>query len=173
MAEHVCDDGEPPRRLRRGPPPRLYVIARKSPVPWLRVRRLGDADRAALILHFGRLAAVERRPPPGGVDAAAIASVCARLDFSRMVAFGAIAGNAIIAAACGVPGLGGLAIGATEDPAYLGRDLGTMLASQVVGAHPEAIALTPPPAGTEHVLLRLIRSLGGRVEYDEALAESA
>src|SRR3954470_4658146 len=57
MADPGFDDAEPPRRPRRGPPPRLYVIARKSPFPWLRVRRLVEADRAALVTHLGRLAA--------------------------------------------------------------------------------------------------------------------
>src|SRR6476619_5907151 len=91
MSDHSLYDPEPPRRLRRGPPPRLYVIARQTPAPWLRVRRLGEADRAKLVAHFVRMAAADRRPRSrGGLDAAMIAALCAQLDFSRMVAFGAI-----------------------------------------------------------------------------------
>jgi hypothetical protein len=164
MADHGFDDGEPPRRARRGPPPRLYIIARKSPFPWLRVRRLGEADRTALVSHFNRLAATARSGGRGAPDAAGIADLCAGLDFGRMVAFGAIAGNAVIAAACGVPGLRGLQVAATEDPDYREHDLGAMLASQVLGAGPGAIALAPCPGTVERDLLRLIRSFGARVE---------
>ena len=177
MADPGFDDGEPPRRPRRGPPPRLYIIARKSPFPWLRVRRLGEADRAALVAHFGRLAPSARLCGRGAPDAAGIAALCAGLDFARMVAFGAIAGNAVIAAACGVPGLRGLEVAATEDPDYRDRDLGAMLASQVLGAGPGAIALAPDPGAAERDLLRLIRAFGVPVEQDVApdldLAQSA
>ncbi|MFC7474837.1 hypothetical protein ACFQS7_10765 [Dankookia sp. GCM10030260] len=174
MANPGCHDAERPQRRRRGPPPRLYVIARQSPVPWLRVRRLGDADRAALTLHFGRLAEAQRRPRGrSGLDEAGIAALCAGLDFTRMIAFAAIAGNAIIAVACGVPGLCGPEIGVTEDPDYLGRDLGTVLVSQVLGTQAGAIALAPPSAEAERLLLRLVQSLGGRMAYDQDVAETA
>src|SRR5690349_335383 len=98
MAEFGFYDAEPPRRPRRGPPPRLYVIARRSPFPWLRIRRLGEADRAALAAHLARIASAAGPRGRGGPDAAGIATLCANLDFARFVAFGAIAGNAIIAA---------------------------------------------------------------------------
>jgi hypothetical protein len=82
MADHSSIDGETPRRRRRGSPPRLYVIARQSPVPWLRVRRLGEADRPALVAHLQGLAAQERRPRPrGGLEEASIAECCAAVDF--------------------------------------------------------------------------------------------
>jgi hypothetical protein len=177
MADPGFYDAEPPRRPRRGPPPRLYVIARKSPYPWLRVRRLGEADRAAMVAHFGRLASSARLCGHDAPDEAGIATLCAGLDFTRMVAFGAIAGNAVIAAACGLPGLHGLEIAATEDPDYRDRDLGAMLASQVLGAGPGAIALAPFPGTAERDLLRLIRAFGVPVEQDVApdldLAQSA
>jgi hypothetical protein len=166
MADCGFDDAEPPRRPRRGPPPRLYVIARNLPFPWLRVRRLGEADRAAMMAHFGRLASAMRPSGRGAPDEAGIAALCAGLDFTRMVAFGAIAGNAVVAAACGVPGLQGLEVAATEDPDYLDRDLGAMLAFQVLGAGPGAIALAPCPGAAERDLLRLIRSFGVRGKQD-------
>ena len=177
MAHPGFDDAEPPRRPRRGPPPRLYIIARKSPFPWLRVRRLGEADRAALVAHLGRLASSARLCGHGAPDEAGIAALCAGLDFTRMVAFGAIAGNAVVAAACGVPGLQGLEVATTEDPDYRDRDLGAMLASQVLGAGSGAIALAPDPGAAERDLLRLIRAFGVPVEQDVApdldLAQSA
>ncbi|MFZ4407460.1 MAG: hypothetical protein ACOYOH_08965 [Paracraurococcus sp.] len=174
MADHSLYDAEPLRRPRRGPAPRLYVISRQSAVPWLRVRRLNEADRPALVAHFVRLAAADRRPRSrGALDEAGIASLCSALDFRRVVAFGAIAGNAIIAAACGVPGLEGLEIGATEDPDYRERGLGAMLVSQVMGAAPGAIAQAPSPGDAEQALLRLLPALGGRIEQDAALLEDA
>jgi hypothetical protein len=177
MADPGFDDAEPPRRPRRGPPPRLYVIARKSPFPWLRVRRLGEADRAALVAHFGRLASAARPCGCGAPDPAGIAVLCAALDFTRVVAFGAIAGNAVVAVACGVPGLRGLQVAATEDPDYRDRDLGAMLVLQVRGAGPDAIALAPGPGAAERDLLPLIRSFGARIEQafgpNQDLAESA
>ena len=172
MAQSGFYDAEPPRRPRRGPPPRLYVIARQSPFPWLRVRRLGEADRAALLAHFTRLAAARPRGH-GGPDEAGIAALCAGLDFARMVAFGAIAGNAVIAAACGVPGLQGLEVVATEDPEYRGRELGAMLVSQVLGAGPGAIAAAPAPGEAERALLRLVGTFASRVEPAAALAQTA
>ena len=159
MADHGFDDADAPRR-RRGPPPRLYVILRKSPIPWLRVRRLGEPDRAALLAHLGRLA---RAAPPGAqvpVDTAGIAALCAGLDFTRMVVQGAFAGNAVIATACGLPGLLGPEVVATEEPDYRGHDLGTMLASQVDGTGPGRVATAPCPGDAEPALLRLFRQLG-------------
>ena len=47
-----------------------------------------------------------------------------------------------------------------------------MLVSQVLVAQPGAIAMAPPPAETERVLLGLIRSLGGWIEHDHDLAKS-
>ena len=87
------------------------------------------------------------------------------------------AGNAVVAAACGVPGLQGLEVATTEDPDYRDRDLGAMLASQVLGAGSGAIALAPDPGTAERDLLRLIRAFGVPVEQDVApdldLAQSA
>ncbi|TDH64019.1 hypothetical protein E2C06_04155 [Dankookia rubra] len=166
MADHRFDDANAPRR-RRGPPPRLYVLLPTPRVPWLRVRRLGEPDRAALLAHLGRLAAAA---PPGdrpAVDAAGIAALCAGLDFGRVVVQGAFAGNAVIAAACGLPGL---EIVATEEPVYRGRDLGAMLAAQVVEAGPGRIAMTLCPGDSEPALLRLLRSLGTGAEQAAAAA---
>ena len=174
MADQGFYDAEPPQRRRHRPHPRLYVIARQSPVPWLRVRRLGGADRAPLTAHFGRLAAAERRlRGRAGLDEPGIAALCARLDFSRLVAFGAIARNAIIAAACGVSGLHGPEVAATEDPDYRGCELGPMLVSQVQGAMPGAIDHTPPPSDAECDLMHLAWTLGGRIVPEAALAQSA
>src|SRR4051812_48933878 len=76
MSDQSLHDAEPPRRLRRGPAPRLYVIARQTPVPWLRVRRLDKADRAKLVAHFVRMAAADRRPKSrAGLDVATIAAL--------------------------------------------------------------------------------------------------
>jgi hypothetical protein len=154
MADHGFDDADTPRRLRRGPPPRLYVIARQSPIPWLRVRRLAEADRAALLAHIGRLMvpAGDREVP----DAAGIAG----LDLTRVVAHGAIAGNAVVAAAFAVPGPQGPEIVATEEPDYRGRGLGAMLASQVLGTGPGQTATAPSPGEAESALLQLLRSIG-------------
>lgn len=160
MADPGLDDAEPPRRRRRGPPPRLYVIAPRTPFPWLRVRRLVAADRAALAAHLGRQMAQMRPQLRGALDEAGIAALCAGLDFTRLVAFGAIAGNAVVATACGMPGRHGPELAMTEDAAYRDRDLGRMLASQVQGA---GLALPAPdaaPDAAEQELLQLLRSCG-------------
>ncbi|WP_132283935.1 GNAT family protein [Roseicella aquatilis] len=83
------------------------------------------------------------------------------LDLGRVVAFGAVAGNAIIATACAVPGPEGVGIGVTEDPRYRDRGLGEMLLSQVLGARPAATGTGPAEAGS--LLLRCMACLGGRV----------
>lgn len=175
MANLGFYDTEIPRRPWRGPPPRLYVIARKSPFPWLRIRRLGEADRAALMAHLGRQAKAARHFGHGLPDEARIAALCAGLDFTRLVVFGAIAGNAVVAAACGMPGLNGLEVAATEDADYRDRDLGRMLASQVLdagwGAGLGVIALANSPDDMEHALLRLLQCCGMSVEQDAATEE--
>jgi hypothetical protein len=161
MVDHGLMDVEPPRRSRRGPPPRLYVIARQSPVPWLRLRRLGEADRAALIAHLQDLAAVERKARHRvGPEAAAISACCEALDFRSAIIFGAIAGNAVIAAACGARGTEDVEVVATEDAAYRQRNLAAMLVQQVLGAQ----SATDQPAGdmgeAGRALLALMRHLG-------------
>jgi len=166
MSESLTDF-EIPRRLRRGHRPSLYVIARQAPVPWLRVRRLGEADRPALLAHLRILAAAER-PHRGRArhDGDALALRLAKLDFTRVITVGAIAGNAIIAAACGVPGLGGLEIGLTEDPGYLQQGLGDMLVSQVLDAQTASLSLVPGAVEADRGLIHLVRSLGGRVTQE-------
>lgn len=160
MADHPSEDSDLPRRPRRGPPPRLYVIARRSPFPWLRVRRLGPADQAALRAHVARLAA----GLPGS------AARAAGPDFGRVTVFGALAGNAVVAAACGVPGPDGLEVAVTEDPAYRDRGLGAMLVSQLLGAEPAGTAAAPCPGDAECALLQLLRSIGTQVEPSAAAA---
>lgn len=172
MADRSLDDAEPPRRPRRGPPPRLYVLSRKSPVPWLRLRRLGEADRAALLAHFGRVAAADRRFH-AGLGEVDIAALCGKVDFSRLIAFGAIARNAIVAAAYGVAGLDGPEIATTEDPEYRQRDLGAMLMSQVLGAEPGSKITAPSPGDAEWALLRLVQGFASDVEETLDLAASA
>ncbi|MCB4823650.1 hypothetical protein [Roseicella aerolata] len=165
MADHSLMDVEPPRRPRRGPPPRLYVIARQSPVPWLRVRRLGEADRAALLAHLQGLAAAERNARQrGSLDEAAITACCEAIDFRSAVIFGAIAGNAVIAAACGAPGTEDAEVVATEDAAYRQRDLGPMLVQQVLGVQ-SATGCTGTMGEAGTALLALMRHLGGRVTW--------
>ncbi|WP_431269489.1 hypothetical protein [Dankookia sp. P2] len=156
-----------PRR-RRGPPPRLYVIARRSPFPWLRVRRLDAADRAALRAHLGRLAAAGLAGGLPVPDPAGIAALCAAVDFTRLVAYGAFAGNAVVALACAVPERRGPEVIATEEADYRGRDLGAMLASQVRGAGPGGMASAPCPVEAEPGLLRLLRAVGCRAGQDAA-----
>ena len=99
MSDLSHPEAELPRRLRRGQSPRLYVIARQSPVPWLRVRRIGNADRGALMAHLGRLVPEHRRHR-GRIEMT-IAERCTMADHAQVTAFVAIAGNDIIAAACG------------------------------------------------------------------------
>ncbi|MDO9706828.1 hypothetical protein [Paracraurococcus lichenis] len=158
MANHRPTDPELPPRPRRGPPPRLYVIARQSPVPWLRIRRLGEADRGAFVAHLLGLAA-EQAGRHGAPDRGAVATLSQAVEFRAVILFGAIAGNAVIAAACGLPGAAGREVVATEDAGYRQRGLGEMLIRQVLGAQPMAEVaprrIPDPAAALPALMLRL------------------
>ncbi|MBK1659276.1 hypothetical protein [Paracraurococcus ruber] len=122
-------------------------------MPWLRIRRLTEADRPALAAH---LAGLEPRIRGRGPDQGTIAECCAALDFRATVLFAAMAGNAAIAVACGATTPGGeTVVTATEDASYRQRGLAAMLDQQVRGAG--------PAGGGEAAasLQMLMRALGG------------
>ena len=168
MPDQTHVDAEAPRRLRRGAPPRLYVIAREAPVPWLRLRRLGEADRSSLLAHFRQL--LHADPTLLGrtaLEEDALCACIAVLDLRAVVLFGAIAGNSVIAAACTLPGAAGSEVVATVDPSHAGRGLPRMLAAQVLGTAPG-----PVPEAAEP-MARLMLSLGGRITQPDEAAQPA
>ncbi|RAI60317.1 hypothetical protein [Roseicella frigidaeris] len=164
MADPCLPDAAAPRRPRRGPPPRLYVIARDLPVPWMQLRRLEAADRAALAAHLRRVAAAEPWQPPL-CDAEGLAAACAAIDFSRLLVLGAVTGRAILAAAYAAPGHRGWWTAVSEDPRQRERGLGAMLLAQL-NAEPVMAA----PRGPERALLRRLRALSSFAESASRLA---
>jgi hypothetical protein len=153
MADRRLPDAEAPRRPRRGAPPRLYAIARELPVPWLQLRRLEAADRAALAAHLRRVAAAEPWQPPL-CDPESLAAAGAAIDCSRLVVLGAVCGRRVVAAVYAVPGHRGWLTASSEDRRLRHRGLGPLLLSQLGEETVSAL-----PRAAERHLLRRLRAL--------------
>jgi len=155
MAEDALLESDRSLRRRRGPPPRLYVIARLSPVPWIQLRRLGPEHRARLARHYALM--------PGHLaqDSMDIAEFCTALDFANTVCFGAFAGNEIVAAAIGLdPRPGGLGIAITVVPEWRKHGLRRLLVGQVAGV---TLPAQVRPTRLLTTIAGAVTRLGGRV----------
>lgn len=112
-------------------------------LPWLLIRRLGEADRAALAEHLIRLPKEDRRTRfGGGSDDEAIRRHCDGLDLEETVCFAALdeAGDVIGAALGFTYGVGAgrhrqfIEIAVSVAPEHRRRGLGANLVAQVCGA---------------------------------------
>lgn len=168
MSDADLGDVERPRRLWRGPPPRLYVLDRQSPVGSLRLRRLGNADRPALLAHLTQaLRSVRQAGDRCHPAESAVGAQCAALDLHSVPVFAAVAGNLVVAAACRLPGPGGPQVVATIDPAYARHGLDRMLASQLLGTPGLPVAAM---SGLGRLMLCLLGGAGCRTGPGEAPA---
>lgn len=151
MSDSYPGEAGPPHRRRRGLPGRVYVIERRSPVRWLRLRRLTVTDGPALRAH---LALLPREAEDGSAEAAAFDAAWEALDLRAATVIAAMAGNTVIAAACVLPGTAGPAVAVTVDPLYAAGGLEAMLASQVHAAAP-GTGLPEEAAALASLMLRL------------------
>lgn len=132
------------------------------PAPWLRIRRLGQDDRAALTRHLVGLPLADRCTRFGGPSSdEAIRRHCDALDLGETICFAALDGNgAVVGAALGFScGAGDgrrgslVEVAVSVDPEHRGHGLGADLAARVcataavrgaTGAVFEFTRATPP-----------------------------
>ncbi len=150
------------------------------PLPtWLAIRRLRDADRAALALHLLALPPEDRQARFNGwLSDEAVRAHCAGLDLGgEALACGAFQGSRLVGAALALQGPGGCAeIAVTVDAAWRRRRVAAMLVCEVCalavreqGASRALFLFSP----ANLPVIGLVRHLGGMPRRAEGVAEIA